>query len=55
MTIIALVFVPLVVLYQTWAFRVFRARLGREDFERPPSPLDRLAQTRLGRKSEAGG
>jgi cytochrome d ubiquinol oxidase subunit II len=54
MTIVALLFLPLVVLYQTWAFRVFRARLGG-DVERPPSPLDRLAQTPLGRKPEAGG
>ncbi len=28
MTVVALVFVPLVLLYQGWAYYVFRARLG---------------------------
>jgi cytochrome bd ubiquinol oxidase subunit II len=53
MTIVALVFVPIVLVYQAWAFWVFRARLGREDFEEGRSPLDLLARTPLGRKPEA--
>src|SRR5581483_3188592 len=32
MTIVAALFVPVVLAYQLWAFRVFRARLGREDY-----------------------
>jgi cytochrome d ubiquinol oxidase subunit II len=52
MTIVAAIFVPIVLAYQAWAFWVFRARLGREDFERPPSPLDLLARTPLGRRPE---
>jgi cytochrome d ubiquinol oxidase subunit II len=31
MTIVALVFVPVVLLYQGWSYWVFRHRLGRED------------------------
>ena len=31
MTIVALVFVPLVLLYQGWSYWVFRQRIGRED------------------------
>jgi cytochrome d ubiquinol oxidase subunit II len=51
MTIVAIIFVPIVLLYQAWAFWVFRARLGREDYEQVKSPLDLLARTPLGRKS----
>jgi cytochrome d ubiquinol oxidase subunit II len=32
MTIVALVFVPIVLLYQGWSYWVFRKRIGREDF-----------------------
>jgi cytochrome d ubiquinol oxidase subunit II len=31
MTIVALVFVPIVLLYQGWSYWVFRKRIGRED------------------------
>jgi cytochrome d ubiquinol oxidase subunit II len=31
MTIIALIFVPIVLLYQGWSYWVFRKRIGRED------------------------
>ena len=30
MTVVAVIFVPLVLLYQGWAYYVFRARLGGE-------------------------
>ncbi len=52
MTIVAIIFVPIVLVYQAWAFWVFRARLGKEDFEEVRSPLDLLARTPLGRKPE---
>ena len=31
MTIVALIFVPIVLLYQGWSYWVFRQRVGRED------------------------
>ncbi len=52
MTIVAVLFVPIVLAYQAWAVWVFRARLGKEDFERVPTPLDLLARSPLGRKPE---
>ncbi len=39
MTIVAIVFVPIVLLYQGWSYWVFRHRLGRDDFEGTPTPL----------------
>ncbi len=45
MTVVALVFVPLVLLYQAWTYYVFRARLGGEQVV---TPLEKLA-------SEPGG
>ena len=35
MTIITLIFFPLVLLYQGWTYYVFRARVRTEDFETP--------------------
>jgi cytochrome bd ubiquinol oxidase subunit II len=55
MTIVAVLFVPVVLAYQAWALWVFRARLGREDFTKVPNPLDVLAHTPLGRKPETEG
>jgi cytochrome d ubiquinol oxidase subunit II len=31
MTIIALIFVPIVLIYQSWSYRIFRRRIGREE------------------------
>jgi cytochrome d ubiquinol oxidase subunit II len=31
MTVVALIFVPIVLGYQTWSYWVFRKRVGRED------------------------
>jgi cytochrome d ubiquinol oxidase subunit II len=31
MTIVALIFVPIVLIYQGWSYWVFRKRIGRED------------------------
>jgi len=55
MTIVAVLFVPVVLAYQAWAFWVFRARLGKEDYEQARTPLDYLARTPLGRKPETEG
>lgn len=40
MTVVAVLFVPIVLAYQYWTYRVFRARLGREDYL--TSPIDLL-------------
>ncbi|TYK52633.1 cytochrome d ubiquinol oxidase subunit II [Actinomadura decatromicini] len=52
MTIITAVFLPVVLAYQFWALWVFRARLSRDDFARPPSPLHAI--TRGGAKRRDG-
>jgi cytochrome d ubiquinol oxidase subunit II len=39
MTVVAIVFVPIVLVYQAWTYWVFRHRLGRDDFEGTPTPL----------------
>ena len=41
MTVVALIFTPLVLLYQGWTYYVFRARLGGEE---PTSPVELLAE-----------
>ncbi len=52
MTVVAIVFVPIVVLYQGWTYWVFRHRLGRDEYEGTPTPLAMLE--RLGRGSGPG-
>ena len=54
MTIVALVCTPIVLLYQSWSYWVFRARLGREEFGEGRNPLDAVAGTWLGKKSGIG-
>ncbi|HEY7933626.1 MAG TPA: cytochrome d ubiquinol oxidase subunit II [Solirubrobacteraceae bacterium] len=39
MTVVAVIFVPIVLLYQGWTYWVFRHRLGRDDFEGTPTPI----------------
>jgi cytochrome bd ubiquinol oxidase subunit II len=41
LTIVAAIFLPLVLLYQGWSYHVFRARLGGEEVE---GPVDALAR-----------
>ena len=53
MTIVALIFVPIVLAYQAWTYWVFRRRLGSEDFSEPVNPLDVLAST-LSRTPDRG-
>jgi len=49
MTVVAIVFVPIVLAYQGWTYWVFRHRLGRDDFEGTPTPLAVLDHARAGR------
>jgi cytochrome d ubiquinol oxidase subunit II len=46
MTIVALVFTPIVLAYQAWSYWVFRGRLGDENA--PHSPLELLERSPLG-------
>jgi len=48
MTVVAVIFVPIVLAYQGWTYWVFRHRLGRDDFEGTPTPMAVLEKTRLG-------
>ncbi|MBK9178614.1 MAG: cytochrome d ubiquinol oxidase subunit II [Acidimicrobiales bacterium] len=50
MTIVAVVFLPVVLLYQGWTYWVFRARVTRADLEGVRTPLDALD-----RRAPAGG
>ncbi len=53
MTVVAVIFVPIVLLYTGWTYWVFRHRLGVEDFEGTPTPIAVLA-SKLG-SGEHGG
>jgi len=44
MTVVAVIFVPIVLLYQGWTYWVFRHRLGRDDFEGPLTPIAVLSK-----------
>jgi len=44
MTVVAVLLVPVVVAYQAWTYWVFRARLGKADFEAVKSPIDLVAK-----------
>jgi cytochrome bd ubiquinol oxidase subunit II len=55
MSIVALLFTPVVLLYQSWTYWVFRARLGDEDAAHVRSPLDLLERSPLGRGSSEAG
>ena len=44
MTVVAIVFVPVVLAYQGWTYWVFRHRLGREDFLGAPTPVEGLSR-----------
>lgn len=39
MTVVAVIFVPIVLAYQAWTYWVFRHRLGRDDYEGPLTPV----------------
>jgi cytochrome d ubiquinol oxidase subunit II len=44
MTVVAIMFVPVVLGYTAWSYWVFRHRLGRSDFDGTPTPLAALDQ-----------
>jgi cytochrome d ubiquinol oxidase subunit II len=46
MTVVAVVLVPVVLLYQGWTYWVFRHRLGGDDFDDVQTPID-LAERKL--------
>jgi len=54
MTVVAVIFVPIVLLYTGWTYWVFRHRLGIEDFEGTPTPIAVLA-SKLGGGPPSGG
>jgi cytochrome bd ubiquinol oxidase subunit II len=37
MTVVVIIFLPLVLAYQTWTYYVFRRRVSRQEFQ-PPAP-----------------
>jgi cytochrome bd ubiquinol oxidase subunit II len=41
MTVVALIFVPLILLYQGWTYHVFRERVGGEELDVPAAPETR--------------
>jgi len=41
-TVVAAIFLPVILLYQGWTYHVFRARLGGED---PGTPVDAIERT----------
>ena len=44
MTVVAVIFLPIVLAYQAWTYWVFRHRLGRDDYEGTPTPMDVISQ-----------
>jgi cytochrome bd ubiquinol oxidase subunit II len=54
MTVVAVIFVPIVLLYQGWTYWVFRHRLGRDDFEGTPTPVAVLSRIGRGGSERAG-
>jgi cytochrome d ubiquinol oxidase subunit II len=40
MTVVAIVFLPVVLLYQGWSYRVFRARVGAQPSPPAPGPAE---------------
>jgi cytochrome d ubiquinol oxidase subunit II len=53
MTVVAVIFVPIVLCYQAWTYWVFRHRLGRDDYEGALTPVAVLEHRRA--QSTAGG
>jgi cytochrome bd ubiquinol oxidase subunit II len=53
MTVVAVIFLPLVLLYQAWTYWVFRHRISPDDFREVRSPLDLLPDS--GGEGDRGG
>ena len=54
MTIVVVIFLPLVLLYQGWTYYVFRQRLSPGDFQ-PPAVLSRHGHGRAGASARRAG
>ncbi|HZE05843.1 MAG TPA: cytochrome d ubiquinol oxidase subunit II [Solirubrobacteraceae bacterium] len=54
MTVVAVIFVPIVLAYQSWTYWVFRHRLGRDDYEGSLTPLAVLDSRRQKPDSAVG-
>lgn len=54
MTVVAVLLVPVVLVYQGWTYWVFRARLGKADFEQVRSPIDLVAKVTGGTPGGGG-
>lgn len=54
MTVVAVLMLPLVLLYQGWTYWVFRHRVGPEDFGDVKTPLDLLDRKRQEAESDDG-
>jgi cytochrome d ubiquinol oxidase subunit II len=42
MTVVVIIFLPLVLAYQTWTYYVFRRRVSKQEFQ-PPTPSSEAA------------
>jgi cytochrome d ubiquinol oxidase subunit II len=38
MTVVVIIFLPLVLAYQAWSYYIFRRRVSATDFQRPAEP-----------------
>jgi cytochrome d ubiquinol oxidase subunit II len=55
MTVVAVIFVPIVLCYQAWTYWVFRHRLGRDDYEGTLTPVAVLEHRRAASTTDGGG
>lgn len=54
MTVVAVIFVPVVLAYQGWTYYVFRHRLSAEDFDDMKLPIDLIAEKTGGTEATDG-
>jgi cytochrome d ubiquinol oxidase subunit II len=54
MTVVAVLLVPVILVYQGWTYWVFRARLGKADFEEVSNPIDLVAKVTGGTPGGGG-
>ncbi|MDW5597844.1 cytochrome d ubiquinol oxidase subunit II, partial [Conexibacter stalactiti] len=55
MTVVAVLLVPVILVYQAWTYWVFRARLGKADFEEVANPIDLVAKVTGGTPGGSAG
>jgi cytochrome d ubiquinol oxidase subunit II len=46
MTVVAIIFLPFVLAYQTWSYYVFRRRVSKQEFQPPPPRRTPLGASR---------